>query len=181
MIFDYNLSLCTHFEVNQNLSGYYCFFHIVVAGNVQYTVSLTKRKYSSLLKEGQVVREIIFKDQYIFYRFALSSLDDIEEVAVYITLIEGEAELLASTFDKYPDFYSKDPKMKASNSKRIIFKKEELAKNIYVSVLGIELSQYTIGVVVKRLKKLPDSNLSNQTKKNVTEISKMKLQLGVTQ
>jgi len=28
----------------------------------------------------------------------------VEEIAVYITLIEGEAELLASTFDNYPDF-----------------------------------------------------------------------------
>lgn len=70
--------------------------------------------------------------------------------------------------------------MKTSNSKRILYKKNELANNIYISVFGIELSQYTIGVVVKRLKMLPDST-SNQTKSNATEMSKIKLRLGVTQ
>lgn len=71
--------------------------------------------------------------------------------------------------------------MKTSSSKRILFKKNELAKNIFISVYGMELSQYTIGVVVKRVKKLPDSNTSNSSKNNITEITKMKLHLGVTQ
>jgi len=71
--------------------------------------------------------------------------------------------------------------MKTSSSKRILFKKNELAKNIYISVFGMELSQYTIGVVVKRVKRLPDNNSSNQTKNNITEVTKMRLRLGVTQ
>lgn len=59
MLFEYDLSSCTKFEVNKNTSAYYCFFHIVAAarsGNIQYTLALSKRKYSSLLKEGHVVR-----------------------------------------------------------------------------------------------------------------------------
>lgn len=77
MLFDYNLSTCTSMKVNNNTSAYYCYFHIVTAarsGDIEYTLSLTKRKYASLLKEGQVVRDTIFQNEYIFYRFALSSL-----------------------------------------------------------------------------------------------------------
>jgi len=56
-----------------------------------------------------------------------------------------------------------------------------LTKNIYVAVFGIDLSQFTIGVVVKRDNKdsnVPDS--SNKSKDN-NQISKISLNLGVTQ
>ena len=77
MLFDYDMESCAHYEINKQTSSYYCFFYIVAAartGDIEYTISLSKRKYASLLKEGQLVKDTIFQSEYIYYRFALSSL-----------------------------------------------------------------------------------------------------------
>jgi hypothetical protein len=114
----------------------------------------------------------------LFYRFSLSSLDDVEEVAFFITIIEGDAYLLGSTTDPYPNFSGGDS-VKTSGNNRIIFGNKELANTFFISVFGLEYTAYSIGVVVKR-----KATFDNQTSTNTSVLprqTKTALQLNLQQ
>lgn len=106
---------------------YYCAFHAIAANfnetMMEYTWSVVRRDYSTLMKEGQLIRDAIFKDESLYYRFGLSSLDGVIEVTFFITVIEGDVALLGSTEDPYPSFNSQ-ASIKSSARNRITFTKD---------------------------------------------------------
>jgi hypothetical protein len=59
-------------------------------------MSVSKRRFASLLREGQLSKDLLFKDEYLYYKLGLSSLDDIVSITVFVTVIEGDIYLLAS-------------------------------------------------------------------------------------
>jgi hypothetical protein len=57
LIIDYSLSQCSELKtVIADTKAYYCSFHVFAINNkeniIQYALSISKRAYSSLLKEG---------------------------------------------------------------------------------------------------------------------------------
>jgi hypothetical protein len=57
--------------------------------------------------------------------------------------------MLGSTTDPFPDFDS-EGSLKTSGSNRLAFKKAELSEQFYLTIVGQEYSEYTIGVIVSR-------------------------------
>jgi hypothetical protein len=78
----------------------------------------------------------------------LSSLENVTEIDFFITVMEGGVYVMASTTDPYPSPDTED--LKVSSTNRLTFKKEELGKDIYLAVKGLQYSEFTIGSVVKR-------------------------------
>lgn len=87
-MFQVNTSECT--PVNSTLANY-CSFHIAAIEDANltthYTVTLNKRQYHSTLREGQLARDLVFKNEYLFYRFVIGSLDNVESITFYSTII----------------------------------------------------------------------------------------------
>jgi hypothetical protein len=136
---------------------------------LEYTWSVSKRAYSSLLKEGQLVRDSLIQGEHLYYRFGLTALEGVTEVTFFLTLLEGDVYLLSSNEDPYPNFYSKGV-LKSSGNNRIVFTKEELGHNFYLAVSGSQFSEYTLGVAVSR-----------ETRNSKDSKSAVKLHLGVNQ
>ena len=39
-----------------------------------------------MMKEGQISKETIFQSEYLYYRFGLTKIDDVEEVSFFVTV-----------------------------------------------------------------------------------------------
>ena len=69
------------------------------------------------------MKDAIFEKETLYYRYGLSSLENIKEVMFYVTVIEGNIFLVGSTDDPFPSLDSNGT-IKSSSSGRITFKKE---------------------------------------------------------
>lgn len=50
-----------------------------------------------MMKEGQVIRESVLEKETLYYSFALTSFDFVNEVTFFITVIEGDVRMISST------------------------------------------------------------------------------------
>jgi hypothetical protein len=141
MSFQYDATNCTYFNTS---AKYYCAFQIVAIegqnATSDYTITLNKRLYTSTLMEGQLTRDFIFKEEYLYFRFIIGSLDEVVSVTFYSTTIEGDIYLMGSIKDEFPTMDSNNDDIFFSVGNYLTFYKDQLAKTIYVSVYGIELS-----------------------------------------
>jgi hypothetical protein len=180
LVFQVNGSDCTRLN---STAAYYCSFHVAAiasaSANVSdYTVTLNKRRYASTLREGELSRDLVFKDEYLYFRFLLSSLEDVLSITLYATVLEGDLYLLGSGKDEYPTMDSKADDLLFSVGNHLTFEKDQLAKAIYISVYGIELSEFTLGVKVTR----KAHNATNSSADNGTSSqSKLALKLDLSQ
>ena len=66
--------------------------------------------------------------------------------------------------------------LKTSGSNPLVFKKEELSHHFFLSVFGLQFSEFSVGVVVKRKRAALIEGGSP-----VSDATKIELQLGLTQ
>lgn len=151
LVFQVNASQCS--AVNSSLANY-CSFHVAAIEDANlsshYTLTLSKRQYHSTLREGQLARDIVLKQEYLFYRFVLGSLDNVDSITFYSTIIEGDLYLIASTVEQFPTLESEGKNLFFSVGNFLTFQKNELANTIYITVYGIQLSEFSLGVKVVR-------------------------------
>lgn len=156
---------------------YHCSFHLFVSSNkvekAKYTLTLTKRYYSSLLKEGELHQNTINKGEVLYYRFGLTSLKDIQKIVFFANILEGEVGLIASTTQPFPRFHSAEANSYSSISNKIVLGRSELNNTVYLAVQGHQFSSYSIGVIVYRKQTETDSSPVHQQ-------SAIQLQLGTT-
>ena len=50
-------------------------------------MALNKRVYASALREGELSRNIVFMDEYLYFKFSLTSIDDILSITFYLTVL----------------------------------------------------------------------------------------------
>lgn len=148
----------------------------------EFTMSVSKRRFASLLREGQLSKDLLFKDEYLYYKLGLSTLEDIVSITVFVTVIEGDIYLLASAEEEFPDFDTNQTLLKFSTSNSITYTKSELTnKNLYFSVYGIEFSEFTIGVSITRQEAAASNTTANSTTPAAPEKTKTSLQIALSQ
>lgn len=66
ILFQYNLSQCSPIGNGSKPLGRYCSFQIIGAdytnSSIDYILTLNKRRYAVILREGTTLKELIFKD-----------------------------------------------------------------------------------------------------------------------
>ena len=90
--------------------------------------------------------------KYNYYRFSLSSKENVSQVNFFLTTISGDCILLGSTTNKFPQL-PKDSRVDDPEVKTHIYylKFNETADAYYVSVFAYDASLYTIAAVVTRI------------------------------
>jgi hypothetical protein len=180
--FQYDTQQCSHLNVTSNDTRYYCSFHIAAIENdnisADYTITLNKRRYTTTLMEGALTRDYIYKDEYLYFRFIIGSLDEVVSVTFFTTVIEGDIYLLGSIIDEFPTMESDG--ISFSVGSYLTFSKNKLAKTIYVSAYGIELSEFTLGVKVTR-RPANTTNNTNTTSERNTSQTKLALKIDLSQ
>lgn len=72
-------------------NAYYCYFHILALedknNTSEFTLALNKRVYASSLREGELSRNMVFMDEYLYFKFSLTSIEDILSITFYLTVL----------------------------------------------------------------------------------------------
>ena len=93
---------------------------------------------------------------YNFYKFSLSSKENVSDVNFFLTTISGDCILLGSTINKFPRL-PKDSRVDEPEVKTHLYyvkfnrSETELTDSYYVSVFAYDTSFYTITAVVTRI------------------------------
>ena len=174
LVFQVDASQCAAVNASQ---AHYCSFHVAAIEDANasshYTLTLSKRMYHSTLREGQLARDIVLKGEYLFYRFLLGSLDNVESITFYSTIVEGDLYLIASTVEQLPTLESEGKNLFFSVGNFLTFQKNELAKAIYITVYGIQLSEFSLGVKVVRASNQSGNGTANSTQSETELAIKM--------
>ena len=167
IIFQYNMSKCGIGSMNNLGIGYNCTFHVVTVDRTNsafdYTFTMNKRAYSAFLREGHLAKDMIYKNEYLYYQFGLSSLEGVISITVFVTVIEGDIFLLSSTEDMYPTLETNSTNLKFSSSNTLFYARDQIASKIYISVYSLEFSEFTIGVTISRVGSSTNSTSNNDT------------------
>lgn len=108
--------------------GYYCLFQIVgldeTKDTIDYTITYNKRDFSALLRQGQLSKDIIYKDEYLYYKLGLSSLQGVDSITVFTTVIEGDILLISSTKQLYPTLDTNTTLLKYSSTNDLFYSRD---------------------------------------------------------
>ena len=130
---------------------------------IDYNIIMNRRMSSGFLQEGHLTKDMIYKNKYLYYQFGLSSLEGVISITVFVTVIEGDIFLLSSTEDMYPTLETNSTNLKFSSSNTLFYARDQIASKIYVSVYGLEFSEFTIGVTISRVGSSTNSTSNNDT------------------
>ena len=130
---------------------------------IDYNIIMNRRISLVFLQEGHLAKDMIYKNEYLYYQFGLSSLEGVISITVFVTVIEGDIFLLSSTEDMYPTLETNSTNLKFSSSNTLFYARDQIASKIYVSVYGLEFSEFTIGVTISRVDSSTNSSSNNDT------------------
>lgn len=126
----------------------------------EFMLSETVNDYK-ILEESVPYRDRVSTLTYNYYRFSLSSKENVVGVDFFLSTISGDCILLASTIDKFPQL-SKDSREENPNVRTHLYyiKFNESADAYYVSVFAYDESYYTLTAVVTRKSKQNETLIS---------------------
>lgn len=110
----YNLKNCPKKQIDETLVSYTCVFQLVALVNqdegdmMNFGLTLYQRGFSALLKEGQIIKDTVTKENYHYYAFMLPETANIEEVAFFYNAIQGDILCLLSDKIRFPTLFETD-------------------------------------------------------------------------
>jgi len=84
-------------------------------------MSLNKRKYAGIIREGSTIKDLLFKDEYLYFKLGLSTLEEVVSITVFVTVIEGGVYLFGSTKEQYPTFDTDIHLIKSSSANTLVY------------------------------------------------------------
>lgn len=103
-------------------------------------MELNKRVYASALREGELSRNIVFMDEYLYFKFSLTSIEDVLSITFYLTVLEGDLYLVSSITDQFPSLESNAADLLFSTGNSLTYQRNQLSHTIYLAVYGLQLS-----------------------------------------
>jgi hypothetical protein len=108
ILMNYDVSNCSDMATKDGVAYKECAFQILALGESYepFIFSITaERKYAiSYLRENAIVKDFIYKDNYVYYAFSLPSIENVSKIEIVLTTFSGEAALIVSTVEHYPTF-----------------------------------------------------------------------------